>query len=195
MKNPLACRHPVSRRALVLAVAGMAVLPAHAEPAAPPLPVEVAAEAPGSHLQGQGRLTFLGMHIYDARLWVGPAFAAEDFERQAFALELVYGRSLDGKLIAERSLAEMKKVGTVSDAQAGRWLAQMTRLFPDVDRNDRITGLHRPGELARFFVNGKLCGDVADPEFARLFFGIWLSPRSSEPKLRQALLGTARARP
>jgi hypothetical protein len=194
MKPP---RHlPVSRRDLLRVAACMAVLPsARAQTAALPLPAEVAAEAPGSHLQGQGRLTFLGMHIYDARLWVGPAFTAEDFERQAFALELVYGRSLDGELIAERSLAEMKKVGPVNDAQAARWLAQMTRLFPDVEKNDRITGLHRPGESARFFLNGKLRGDVAEPEFAKRFFGIWLSPRSSEPKLRQALLGPARNRP
>jgi len=31
--------------------------------------------------------------------------------------------------------------------------------------------------------------DIADPEFARLFMGIWLSDRTSEPKMRQALLG------
>jgi hypothetical protein len=35
-----------------------------------------------------------------------------------------------------------------------------------------------------------LRGDIRDAEFARLFFGIWLSPRSSEPAMRQALLGT-----
>jgi hypothetical protein len=32
-------------------------------------------------------------------------------------------------------------------------------------------------------------GDIADAEFARLFFGIWLSPRTSAPALRQALMG------
>ena len=33
---------------------------------------------------------------------------------------------------------------------------------------------------------------MRDAEFARLFFGIWLSPRTSEPALREALLGPAR---
>ena len=42
---------------------------------------------------------------------------------------------------------------------------------------------------ARFFVNGQLKGDVREPEFARFFFGIWLSPKTSEPTLRDALLG------
>ena len=36
----------------------------------------------------------------------------------------------------------------------------------------------------------KVVGEVADPEFARLFFGIWLSPNTSEPSLRQALLAS-----
>ena len=37
-------------------------------------------------------------------------------------------------------------------------------------------------------MQGRTVGEVADAEFARLFFGIWLSPRTSEPQLRQALL-------
>ena len=35
---------------------------------------------------------------------------------------------------------------------------------------------------------------MRDAEFTRLFFGIWLSPRTSEPRLREALLGRGRAR-
>jgi hypothetical protein len=42
----------------------------------------------------------------------------------------------------------------------------------------------------RFFHNGKLRADVTDPDFARAFIAIWLSPKTSEPKLRLALLGS-----
>ena len=49
--------------------------------------------------------------------------------------------------------------------------------------------MNLPGVGARFFVNGALRGEPKDADFARLFFGIWLSPRSSEPALREALLG------
>ncbi len=66
----------------------------------------------------------------------------------------------------------------------------MKRLFPDVHAGDRITGVHRPGEGAAFFVNGRAVGEVRDSRFAQLFFGIWLSPRTSQPSLRAALLGT-----
>ena len=64
----------------------------------------------------------------------------------------------------------------------------MTRLFPDVEAGDRITGVQRPGEGARFYFNAALRGEVPDAEFARRFFGIWLAPQTSEPALREALL-------
>jgi hypothetical protein len=59
-----------------------------------------------------------------------------------------------------------------------------------VHAGDRITGVHRPGEAAVFFVNGRGVGEVRDARFAQLFFGIWLSPRTSQPALRASLLGT-----
>jgi hypothetical protein len=154
---------------------------------------EVAAEVSAAKLQGQGKLTYFGLHVYDARLWAQDGFKAADFTQLPLALELEYARGLYGKLIAERSLDEMKRGADVTEAQATAWLAQMKNLFTDVNKGDRITGIQVPGVATRIFINGKLRGEVRDAEFTRLFFGIWLSSRTSEPKLRDALLGSARA--
>lgn len=169
-----------------------AQVPAAPAPGVPPAPAEVAAEMPGARLQGQGRLRFMGLRVYDARLWSGAVLAATaDWAAAPLALELLYARSLEGIRIAERSLAEMQRQGEIEAAKATRWLGAMKQVFPDVQPGDRITGLHVPGAGARFFVNGQFKGDVRDAEFARLFFGIWLSNRTSEPTLRDALLGKA----
>jgi hypothetical protein len=104
----------------------------------------------------------------------------------------VYSRSLVGRKIAERSLEEMQRQAEVPAEQGKRWLAEMTRLFPDVRDGDRLTGVQRPGEATQFFYNGALRGEVSDALFTRLFFGIWLSPQTSEPALRERLLGQAR---
>lgn len=174
-----------SRRRLVAALAGW---PLWTQAQSPEPPSEVAAALTQPRLQGSGRLRFLGLHVYDARLWVQPGFRAEEHAKQPLAIELEYARTLYGRLIAERSVTEMKKVGEPSAAQAEAWQAEMTRLFPDVAKGDRLTGVQRPGEPSRFFLNGQLRGEVKDPAFGPLFFGIWLSPRSSEPALRQALI-------
>jgi hypothetical protein len=147
---------------------------------------------PQSQLVGKGRLTVWGFQVYDARLWAPAGFAADSFASSPLALELAYLRDFAAKDVAERSLQEMRRSQAVTDAQAARWRAELLRVIPDVSRGDRILGLHRPGVGAALWVNGKSSGEVRDAEFARLFFGIWLSPKTSEPKLRDALLAGAR---
>lgn len=158
--------------------------------AATAVPPELAGELPGARWRGTGVMRFFGLHIYDARLW-SPAPVAGDGADQPLALELIYARALVGEQIASRSLKEMARIGAISDEQSARWLQAMTRLFPDVRGGDRLTGVQRPGHAARFFLNGVLRGEVPDADFTRLFFGIWLSPRTSEPRLRAQLLGGA----
>ena len=133
--------------------------------------------------------------VYDAVLWTpaGQRVTAADAASQALALEIRYQRALQGQQIAERSLLEMRRQGDIDDAVAQRWLQTMTGLFPDVVEGSRITAVNLPREGARFFVDGRLKGSVAEPEFARRFFGIWLSPQSSDQKLRLALLGQGQA--
>jgi hypothetical protein len=150
-------------------------------------PPELATELPGVHLRGSGAMRFMGMRIYEARLWAAAAVIG-DGASQPLALELIYARNIKGDLIVTSSLREMQRVGPFSPEQSARWTQAMTPLFPNIKPGDRITGIQRPGQSARFYLNGTLRGEVADAEFTRLFFGIWLSPRTSDPQLRQQLL-------
>lgn len=152
---------------------------------------ELANVLPQSRLVGKGRLTFWGFQVYDARLWALPGFKPDSLTTQPFALELAYLRAFDNQDVAERSITEMRRSTPISDAQAKAWIDEMMRVLPDVKAGDRVMGIHRPGVGAQFLMNGKPSGEIRDAEFARLFFGIWLSPKTSEPKLRLALLAGA----
>ena len=177
---------PLTRRRLLIAAGLLPAGGTHARVAPPP---EVAAELPGARTQGEGQMRFFGLRVYDVRLWAGEPASATNWAALPLALELEYARELQGAAIAERSLKEMQRQAEIATDTGARWLDAMMRLFPDVRAGDRITGVHRPGTGARFFVNGRLQGELPDADFARLFFGIWLSPRTSEPALREALLG------
>ena len=87
----------------------------------------------------------------------------------------------------------MQKLGYGSAEQRAAWLGKMTTLFPDVQEGTHITGINLPGVGARFYLDGKVLGEVADPEFARAFFAIWLDPKTTAAKLRAALLTDAAA--
>jgi hypothetical protein len=140
---------------------------------------------------GMGRLTVWGFQVYDARLWAQPGFSTANYERAPLALEVAYLRAFKSEELAERSIKEMRRSQALSPTQAARWTAGLMRVIPDVRKGDRVMGVHQPGVGAAFWVNGKNTGEVQDAEFARLFFGIWLSPNTSEPKLREALLAGA----
>ncbi len=177
------------RRALVFAAASGWLAAAHANLAAPPVPSEVAAALPGARMHGSAQLRFMGLRVYDARLWTGSAALPADWAGEALALEIQYARSLQGSAIAERSLGEMRRQGAIDAATSQRWLATMTRLFPDVKAGDRLTAVNLPAAGLRLYANGVLLGEVGDADFARRFFGIWLAPQTSEPALRLSLLG------
>jgi hypothetical protein len=156
------------------------------------LPHELQAVLPAAELSGQGKMTFLGFEVYQATLWITPGFMASAYEQSGFALELAYVRDFKGADIARRSVVEMRRQASLDPALEASWEARMRTLFPDVKPGDRITGVNLPRDGAEFWCNGRLLGTVHDSAFAKLFFGIWLAPQTSEPRLRQALLAQAR---
>ena len=155
------------------------------------VPDYINTEISEAQLQGQGLLTWFGLKIYSANLWVSKKnSSAQNILNQPFALELHYQRKLEGIEIAKVSIEEIKRLNIGTDAQQASWLRSMKSLFPNVEKGSRLTGIHAPGESTRFYRDGKLLGEIADPEFGAAFFSIWLDIKTREPALRQALLGS-----
>jgi hypothetical protein len=183
----------LSRRTLLTGTVGGALFSLLETPmnaiASLALPSELRTELPRAQLIGQGTLRFFGLLVYDAHLWAPQRIQPDTYAQQPFALVLTYARKLDGLDIAERSIAEMRRVAPFSKEQEKRWLAAMTVAFPDVVANDRLVGLNDGKGGVRFFHNGRLTTQLEDADYARLFFGIWLAPQTSAPALRTALLG------
>lgn len=163
----------MQRRRLLLA---MAATPGSALPA-------FAAPDPTAGLRrwGSGEFRRFGFLIYRATLWAGDEPTAPPL-----ALRLDYQRNLDGRAIADASVKEMRRLG-VPEATLSRWGERMAAIFPDVRVGDYITGIYRP-EGVVFLFNDRVIGEIAEAEFGRRFFGIWLDVRTSAPELRAVLL-------
>jgi hypothetical protein len=159
------------------------------QPPAQPRAADITA---GMRLAGQGSLRFLGFEVYSARLWARPGFDVNEYATHPLALELTYQRNFTADAIAKRSIDEMRRVGSFSAQQAARWQESLRAALPDVKPGDRLIGLYQPGSGAVFEMGGRVVGEVPDAEFARLFFGIWLSPQTSAPGLRQELVSALR---
>lgn len=155
------------------------------------VPDYINTEISEAQLQGHGLLTWFGLKIYSANLWVSKKNnSAQNILNHHFALELHYQRKLEGVEIAKVSIEEIKRLNIGTDAQQSTWLLSMKALFPNVEKGSRLTGIHAPGEATRFYKDGKFLGEITDPQFGTAFFSIWLDTKTREPALRQALLGS-----
>jgi hypothetical protein len=135
---------------------------------------------------GEARMRVLFWDVYDARLLAPRGNYRED---QPFALSLTYLRALDGEQIAARSIEEMRKQGLEDESRLQSWYADLVQIIPDVDASDEIVGLAAVDGSTRFYLDGELIGRVDDAAFTRAFFSIWLGEATSEPQLREQLLG------
>jgi hypothetical protein len=137
-------------------------------------------------LVGQGSLYYFLLHIYDTKLYSEDGMFSFD---KPFSLRLAYKRKISGEEIAARSIEEIRKLGFKDEEKLTSWGTQMDDIFPDVNDGVSITGIYTPNQSTDFYSGGVKIGTIKDPEFGKWFFGIWLSQNTSQPKLRQALLG------
>ena len=135
---------------------------------------------------GEARLSVLFWDIYDAELVAPQGKYSED---APFALSLKYLRDFEGDDIASRSVDEMRKLGMTDEIKLAKWYQKMQQLFPDVKEGQTITGVVDAQQVSHFFIDEQSLGQVNDKEFSQWFFNIWLSEKTSEPKMRAKLLG------
>jgi hypothetical protein len=146
------------------------------------------ADIPNVLMIGKGEFRWFGLPIYSARLW---GQGRPTSFQQPFALELIYQRDIERETLVQTSLDEMRRTlgAAVDERKLSQWRREMQQAFVDVGPDQRITGVYLPALGCRFYVNEQLRHEVADLEFARAFFSIWLSPQTHSPQLRQELLG------
>ena len=164
----------------------------NAMPSAAPTPSAVRTFFRGTaRLIGQHRFTYWGFEVYDASLWGNTAFSPQDWAKQSLVLELRYLRDFKGADIAQRSIDEMQGQRTLSAAQKQTWSGVLQSLIPNVRSGERLTGIYTPDKGMQLLHQDRLMGEVTDVDLAQRFFGIWLSPETSQRQLRQQLLAGA----
>lgn len=176
------------RNLIVMFMAGLFSLPVMTVQANNFVPDYIAQSIPEAMIVGEGRMTYMMMDIYDARLYAPQGQFQRD---QPLALSLTYLRPLRGIRIADRSIEEMRKQGFFDEVALARWHTAMRQIFPDVSNGTTLTGILTDNGETIFYHDGRRIGHIKDSEFGIRFFSIWLSPETSQAGLRDNLLRVA----
>jgi hypothetical protein len=167
------------RRHFLLAGLATALAPAFAQ--ASPLSI-----VPQPEQVGKGRLTIFMTPILDVALFAPDARWRSD---APYALQVTFLRSLEGHKLVGHVLDEMRHIGFGGDPRLMQWGQSLDSILPDVTKGDVLTGVRDERGGARFYLGTQPIGHVADTVFTNAFFGICLSPRTSQPQLRRDVLG------
>lgn len=153
------------------------------------LPNPAAAALPNAKKMGEATMRWFGLKLYDCQLWSEKTPGQFNFKTDKHYLELVYARNFDGEKIAEKSREEIENQGVGKGAQLDQWQKKLTDIIPNVNKGTRLAALYLPGKGMSLLKDGQVVGEVSDPELAQAFMGIWLDPKTSEPVLREKLIG------
>lgn len=151
----------------------------------------LADEPAGLELRGTGQIRYLGIFkVYDAYLYA-------DFNKDVLSpgcsrcLRLDYAMGLSAQDIIDASEVILKKQHDKATLDAVKAeLAQLYRNYKDVKEGDTYVLCYnaRTGETS-VTLNNILLVQITSPEFAAIYFGIWLRDRNPiDDGLRQKLL-------
>jgi len=146
------------------------------------------AVATGESLQlvGEARLKVLLWSVYDSRLYSKTG----DYnpEQRPLRFEIEYLRNIDASDLVLQTELEWEQQG-IDHPRQSQWLETLQELWPDVAEDDVITLDLDDQGYSTFYSNDELLGQINDPDFGAHFLDIWLSPATSRPELREALIG------
>lgn len=133
-------------------------------------------------LEQRGEATFrwLGLPVYDARLFTygGQALSWQ----QDFSLELTYQRRLTRENLTSSTQSEMQRLGFKSPAKP-----VLSGCFGDVKPGDKFYALTQGPDQIRFSLNGSKRCTLRHPDIRTGFMSIFLSQNSRSPGFSRRL--------
>lgn len=133
---------------------------------------------------GAARFKVFIWDIYDSRLYSENGQYHED---DNFLFEITYLKDISKKALIDRTIEQWQHL-KIPAKNYGKFTHQLDEIWPDIKKGDQLS-LWVTNSGSTFYFNDELIGTISDVNFGDLFAAIWLSPDTSQPKLRKQLLG------
>lgn len=143
-------------------------------------------------LRGVSTYRYWGFRVYTGAFYLpaGETSRAAALGETPRKLVLKYHRSVSVDQIVEKSLEVLEENPEVSIEKLRPLLTRLESLYVPVEQGDSYAITYDPtqGSLSLYF-NERLLGQFTDRDFARAYFGIWVSNHSVSESFTDELLG------
>jgi len=140
-------------------------------------------------LRNAALLEFLGLDLYSAAVYAPDDATTVDgvLDAQPKTLEIYYHRPVKATQINRATEKALARNPTIDVAALASQLEQLYAVARDVADGDRYRATHVNGAVT-LELNGDVTAVIPGDDFARAFFGIWLSEHALSLDLRDRLL-------
>jgi len=136
---------------------------------------------------GEAKLKVLFWDVYKSTLYSDNGRYREG--QVPLRLDIQYLLNIESDALVARTAQEWDALG-LEHENRDEWLTSLSTLWPDVNKNDVLTIELDDDKRSTFYRNGELLGTIDDTAFGISFIDIWLSPNTTRPNLRAALIGS-----
>ncbi len=139
---------------------------------------------------GSGEMTVLFWTLYQAEYYLEANTSNEDktnTSKKRQALRLIYKKDIEAQKLIEATEDQWQHI-KLSNPAIPSWLEALADIWPNIKPDDEITLYLDDKQHAYFYNKDRQLGIIKDVNFGPAFLAIWLSEKTSEPKLREHLL-------
>lgn len=152
------------------------------------------AQITNMNLSGQGVARYLGfIKVYNASLYSSKDSSVDNIlsPDTSKCLELTYEVSLSTSNFIEGAETVLQRQYSSEELeQISPLLEKFHNAYLDVDKGDTYSLCYQAAtQTTRLKLNGNELVDIQSPDFARMYFGIWIGPKNPlDTTLRDSLL-------
>lgn len=151
------------------------------------------------HKVGQGDMNYLFWTVYHAEYYekstgdnvgsVGTFVSgAPESNTHDKALKIEYFRSINKEDLIGATIDQWQHLG-YSEPEIRQWSDSLESMWPNVESGDVFIFFVGSSGLGEFYFNDNFVGKMASNTSTEAFLSIWFSEQTSQPNLRQQLLG------
>lgn len=142
-------------------------------------------------LKGSGLLEFMKFDMYSAALYAPSETQSIDsvLGNTPRSLVLNYHRNIKTSWMLKAAEHMLRKNPAVDFEKIKERVDQISKAYKKVEKNDQYELQYIPDSGTTLFLNGEPQVTIPGEDFARAYFGIWLSDYPANSRLRDELLG------
>lgn len=136
---------------------------------------------------GSAKFSVLFWDIYNSTLYTESGSYSHKNSPDSLLFEIEYLKDIKTNDLVDRTVQQWKYLD-IPEPEYSKFIPTLKAIWPDIVSGDKLSMLVLNNQSV-FYFNDVKVGSIEEKEFSELFLAIWLSPKTSQTKLRNQLLG------